>query len=77
MNRPDLRRGPVALALAALAQQALAGPIPEVVTRSPADHGPMNAAGPVAILVLFLNRFLVQGRMAGAGKQSKGRSCQP
>ena len=47
--------------------------IPEFVTRNFVDYGLMNAAGmvaivPPAILVLFLNRFLVQGLMAGASK---------
>ncbi|HTO30991.1 MAG TPA: carbohydrate ABC transporter permease [Pararhizobium sp.] len=47
--------------------------IPEFVTRNYVDYGLMNAAGivaivPPALLVLFLNRFLVQGLMAGASK---------
>jgi multiple sugar transport system permease protein len=47
--------------------------IPEFVTRNYVDYGLMNAAGIVAIvppvlLVIFLNRFLVQGLMAGASK---------
>lgn len=47
--------------------------ITEFVTRNYVDYGLMNAAGMVAILppmilVLFLNRFLVQGLMAGASK---------
>jgi multiple sugar transport system permease protein len=47
--------------------------IPEFVTRNYVDYGLMNAAGMVAILppvllVIFLNRFLVQGLMAGASK---------
>lgn len=47
--------------------------IPEFVTRNYMDYGLMNAAGivaivPPALLVLFLNRFLVQGLMAGASK---------
>lgn len=47
--------------------------IPEFVTRNYVDYGLMNAAGIVAIvppvlLVIFINRFLVQGLMAGASK---------
>ena len=47
--------------------------IPEFVTRNYVDYGLMNAAGVIAIvppvlLVIFLNRFLVQGLMAGASK---------
>ena len=47
--------------------------IPEFVTRNYVDYGLMNAAGIVAIvppvlLAIFLNRFLVQGLMAGASK---------
>jgi multiple sugar transport system permease protein len=47
--------------------------IPEFVTRNYVDYGLMNAAGIVAILppiilVVFLNRFLVSGLMAGANK---------
>lgn len=47
--------------------------IPEFVTRNYIDYGLMNAAGILAIappilLVVFLNRFLVSGLMAGAGK---------
>ena len=47
--------------------------IPEFVTRNYVDYGLMNAAGIVAIippvlLVMFLNRYLVRGLMAGAGK---------
>lgn len=56
-----------------LATKPLTVLIPEFVTRNYVDYGLMNAAGMVAIvppmiLVLFLNRFLVQGLMAGAGK---------
>jgi multiple sugar transport system permease protein len=56
-----------------LATKPLTVLIPEFVTRNFVDYGLMNAAGMVAIvppmiLVLFLNRFLVQGLMAGAGK---------
>jgi multiple sugar transport system permease protein len=56
-----------------LATKPLTVLIPEFVTRNYVDYGLMNAAGIVAIippivLVLFLNRFLVQGLMAGAGK---------
>jgi multiple sugar transport system permease protein len=47
--------------------------IPEFVTRNYVDYGLMNAAGilaiiPPVLLVIFLNRFLVQGLMAGANK---------
>ena len=47
--------------------------IPEFVTRNYIDFGPMNAAGilaiiPPVLLVLFLNRYLVSGLMAGATK---------
>lgn len=47
--------------------------IPEFVTRNYVDYGLMNAAGilaiiPPVLLVLFLNRYLVKGLMAGAGK---------
>jgi len=47
--------------------------IPEFVTRNYVDYGLMNAAGilaiiPPVLLVIFLNRFLVQGLMAGASK---------
>ncbi len=47
--------------------------IPEFVTKNYVDYGLMNAAGVLAILppvllVLFLNRYLVQGLMAGSGK---------
>jgi multiple sugar transport system permease protein len=56
-----------------LATKPLTVLIPEFVTRNYVDYGLMNAAGIVAIvppvlLVIFLNRFLVQGLMAGASK---------
>jgi multiple sugar transport system permease protein len=56
-----------------LATKPLTVLIPEFVTRNYVDYGLMNAAGMVAIvppmiLVAFLNRFLVQGLMAGSGK---------
>lgn len=56
-----------------LATKPLTVLIPEFVTRNYVDYGLMNAAGMIAIvppiiLVIFLNRFLVQGLMAGAGK---------
>ena len=56
-----------------LATKPLTVLIPEFVTRNYVDYGLMNAAGMIAILpptilVLFLNRFLVQGLMAGASK---------
>lgn len=56
-----------------LATKPLTVLIPEFVTRNYVDYGLMNAAGMVAIvppmiLVLFLNRYLVQGLMAGASK---------
>ena len=56
-----------------LATKQLTVLIPEFVTRNYVDYGLMNAAGIVAILppillVVFLNRFLVQGLMAGASK---------
>jgi multiple sugar transport system permease protein len=47
--------------------------IPEFISRNYVDYGLINAAGIVAIVppvlvVLFLNRFLVSGLMAGATK---------
>lgn len=56
-----------------LATKPLTVLIPEFVTRNYIDYGLMNAAGilaiiPPIIVVLFLNRFLVSGLMAGAGK---------
>jgi len=47
--------------------------IPEFVTKNYVDYGLMNAAGVLAILpplllVVFLNRYLVSGLMAGTGK---------
>ncbi|MES2432835.1 MAG: carbohydrate ABC transporter permease [Pseudomonadota bacterium] len=56
-----------------LATKPLTVLIPEFVTRNYVDYGLMNAAGIVAILppmvlVLFLNKYLVSGLMAGAGK---------
>lgn len=47
--------------------------IPEFVTRNSVDYGLMNAAGilamiPPVLVVLFLNRYLVRGLTAGAGK---------
>ena len=56
-----------------LATKPLTVLIPEFVTRNYVDYGLMNAAGVVAIvppviLVAFLNRYLVRGLMAGAGK---------
>ncbi|AUG53864.1 carbohydrate ABC transporter permease [Thalassospira marina] len=47
--------------------------IPEFVSRNYVDYGLINAAGIIAIIppvlvVLFLNRFLVSGLMAGATK---------
>ena len=59
--------------LPSLATKPLTVLIPEFVTRNSVNYGLMNAAGIVAIIppilrVLFLNRFLVQGLMAGAGK---------
>ena len=47
--------------------------IPEFVTKNYVDYGLMNAAGLLAIIppvmvVIFLNRYLVSGLMAGAGK---------
>lgn len=47
--------------------------IPEFVTKNYIDYGLMNAAGVLAIVppilvVLFLNRYLVRGLMAGSGK---------
>lgn len=56
-----------------LATKPLTVLIPEFVTRNYVDYGLMNAAGMVAILppalvVLFLNRYLVSGLMAGASK---------
>jgi multiple sugar transport system permease protein len=56
-----------------LATKPLTVLIPEFVTRNYVDYGLMNAAGIVAIippvlLVMFLNRYLVRGLIAGAGK---------
>jgi multiple sugar transport system permease protein len=56
-----------------LATKPLTVLIPEFVTRNYVDYGLMNAAGILAIIppvlvVLFLNRYLVSGLMAGAGK---------
>ena len=56
-----------------LATKPLTVLIPEFVTRNYVDYGLMNAAGIIAIvppilLVVFLNRFLVDGLMAGSGK---------
>lgn len=56
-----------------LATKPLTVLIPEFVTRNYVDYGLMNAAGilaivPPVLLVIFLNRFLVQGLMAGASK---------
>lgn len=56
-----------------LATKPLTVLIPEFVTRNYVDYGLMNAAGVLAIIppvlvVLFLNRYLVQGLMAGSGK---------
>ncbi|KAB0682943.1 carbohydrate ABC transporter permease [Aureimonas leprariae] len=47
--------------------------IPEFATKNNIDYGLINAAGvvamvPPALIVLFLNRFLMRGLMAGAGK---------
>ena len=47
--------------------------IPEFVSKNYVDYGLMNAAGVMAIVppvlvVLFLNRYLVRGLMAGSGK---------
>lgn len=56
-----------------LATKPLTVLIPEFVTRNYIDYGLMNAAGIIAVvppilLVIFLNKFLVSGLMAGAGK---------
>lgn len=56
-----------------LATKPLTVLIPEFVTKNYVDYGLMNAAGvlaimPPALVVLFLNRYLVQGLMAGSGK---------
>ena len=56
-----------------LATKSLTVLIPEFVTRNYVDYGLMNAAGVVAmlppvLLVIFLNRFLVRGLIAGATK---------
>lgn len=56
-----------------LATKSLTVLIPEFATRSNIDYGLMNAAGIFAIippvaLVIFLNRYLVSGLMAGAQK---------
>ena len=56
-----------------LATKPLTVLIPELVGKNFVDYGLMNAAGVLAILpplvvVLFLNRYLVRGLTAGAGK---------
>jgi multiple sugar transport system permease protein len=56
-----------------LATKPLTVLIPEFIGRNYVDYGLINAAGIVAIIppvavVLFLNRFLVSGLMAGATK---------
>ena len=56
-----------------LATKPLTVLIPEFVSKNYVDYGLMNAAGILAILppvlvVLFLNRYLVHGLMAGSGK---------
>jgi len=56
-----------------LATKPLTVLIPEFVTKNYVDYGLMNAAGVLAIVppilvVLFLNRYLVRGLTAGAGK---------
>ena len=54
-----------------LATKPLTVLIPGFVSRNYVDYGLMNAAGIIAMLppmVLFLNRYLVSGLMAGAGK---------
>jgi multiple sugar transport system permease protein len=56
-----------------LATKPLTVLIPEFVGKNYVDYGLMNAAGVLAILpplavVLFLNRYLVRGLTAGAGK---------
>lgn len=47
--------------------------IPEFATKNDIDYGLINAAGilamiPPALVVIFLNRYLMRGLMAGAGK---------
>lgn len=56
-----------------LATKPLTVLIPEFVTRNSVDYGLINAAGliamvPPVLVVIFLNRFLVRGLTAGAGK---------
>ncbi|MDR3493236.1 MAG: carbohydrate ABC transporter permease [Ancalomicrobiaceae bacterium] len=56
-----------------LATKPLTVLLPEFVTRNYVDYGLMNAAGifaivPPVLIVLFLNRYLVSGLMAGATK---------
>ena len=56
-----------------LATKPLTVLIPEFVTKNYVDYGLMNAAGvlsiiPPVLVVLFLNRYLVRGLMAGSGK---------
>lgn len=56
-----------------LATKPLTVLIPEFVSKNYVDYGLMNAAGMLAIVppvlvVLFLNRYLVHGLMAGSGK---------
>lgn len=56
-----------------LATKPLTVLIPEFVSKNYVDYGLMNAAGILAILpplavVLFLNRYLVRGLTAGAGR---------
>ena len=56
-----------------LATKPLTVLIPEFVSKNYVDYGLMNAAGilaigPPVLVVLFLNRYLVHGLMAGSGK---------
>jgi len=56
-----------------LATKPLTVLLPEFVTRNYVDYGLMNAAGvfaivPPILIVVFLNRYLVSGLMAGATK---------
>ena len=64
---------PAARSPPTLATKPLTVLIPEFMTPNYIDFGLMNAAGilaiiPPVLLVLFLNRYLVSGLMAGATK---------
>jgi multiple sugar transport system permease protein len=58
---------------ATMATKPLTVLIPEFATKNDVDYGLINAAGvlamiPPAFVVIFLNRYLMQGLLAGSGK---------